>query len=240
VVKPNGEGAAARNIQSSEATKRILAAAFRRLASQGYVNLSMREIAKEAGVNHALINYYYGSKDRLVIAVLDDLNDRLLARQEQMYAADAGYAEKWQRACEFYESDQASGFVRVQMELWAASLSNPGLRQEFVPRVLRWRRLIEKEVRGAIDHYGLKLPVESDAIACWIVDFWVGMEFEMLLGVQEKVSHHALALNAFKSLLLRLDRHHGKSPRKRPRSPQLRRPSTKPAQKKKANHDIPA
>jgi AcrR family transcriptional regulator len=222
VVKPIGE---TRALQSSEATERIRKAAFRRLAQEGYANLSMRDIAREAGVNHALINYYYGSKDRLVIAVLDELNERLLERQQHMYASDAGFADKWQRACEFYEDDLASGFVRVQMELWAASLSNPGLRKEFLPRVLRWRKLIEKEVREAVEHYELKLPFASEAIACFIVDFWVGMEFEMLLGVEEKLSHHRAALDAFKSLLERLDR-----TRARPRKPR-----SQPARRKAGN-----
>src|SRR5688500_20321384 len=68
------------------ATKaKILAAAFRRLASEGYAALSVREIARDAGVNHALINYHFRTKDQLVIAVLEAANLRLLARQDAMY-----------------------------------------------------------------------------------------------------------------------------------------------------------
>src|SRR5215212_215717 len=102
---------------------KILAAAFRRLATDGYAALSVREIAKDAGVNHALINYHFGTKDRLVIAVLDEANRQLLARQQQMYGEPGGFAAKWAQARRFYENDIASGFVRVQAELYAASLS---------------------------------------------------------------------------------------------------------------------
>jgi len=110
----------------------------------------MRDVAAEAGVNHALIHYYFGSKDQLVIAVLDAANRRLIERQTQMYETPGGFAEKWAQARAFYEEDLASGFVRVQMELWAASLSNEALREHFVPRMMEWRRVIEQAVRDAL------------------------------------------------------------------------------------------
>jgi AcrR family transcriptional regulator len=77
----------------AETQTKILDAAFRQLATKGYASLSMREIAKDAGVNHALINYYFRSKDQLVIAVLDEANRQLLERQQKMYAAPSTFAE---------------------------------------------------------------------------------------------------------------------------------------------------
>ncbi|GAC1518673.1 MAG: hypothetical protein NVS2B16_24240 [Chloroflexota bacterium] len=194
-------------IQSPDTSTRILRAAFRRLLEDGYAGLSTREIAAEAGVNHALIHYYFGTKDRLVIAALDDANNQLLERQTRMYESPGGFAEKWARAREYYEQDLASGFVRVQMELWAAGLSNPALRQEVLPRVLAWRRLVEAGVREALEHYELDLPLSANAIACWISSFWWGMEFEMLLGMSEEDAHHLEALDAMQKLLEDLDAH---------------------------------
>jgi AcrR family transcriptional regulator len=113
----------------AETQTKILDAAFRQLATKGYASLSMREIAKDAGVNHALINYYFRSKDQLVIAVLDEANRQLLERQHKMYDAPSTFAEKWAEARRFYKDDVASGFVRVQAELWAASMSDEELRE---------------------------------------------------------------------------------------------------------------
>src|SRR5262252_6807150 len=96
---------------SNDTKTKILEAAFRRLAEDGYAALSVREIGKDAGVNHALINYHFRSKDQLVIAVLDAANRRLLERQQRMYAAPGGFAKKWAQARRFYQSDLASGFV---------------------------------------------------------------------------------------------------------------------------------
>src|SRR5256885_10764148 len=96
---------------------KILDAAFRRLAHDGYTALSMREIAKDAGVNHALINYHFRTKDQLVIAVLDEANRQLLERQQRMYAEPGGFAHKWGEARRFYASGIPSGFVPLQARL---------------------------------------------------------------------------------------------------------------------------
>ena len=185
---------------------RILEAARRRLIEDGYARLSTRQIAAEAGVNHALIHYYFGTKDRLVLAVLDDANRQLLARQSDMYDAPGGFAEKWARARAFYEEDLASGFVRLQMELWAASLANPELRAVFLPRILAWRRVVRAAVRDAVAHYDLDLPVSPEAIADWVCTYWAGMEFENLIGMGEEDGHYREGLDVMQRLLEHLDR----------------------------------
>jgi AcrR family transcriptional regulator len=170
----------------------------------------MREIAKDAGVNHALINYYFRSKDQLVIAVLDEANRQLLERQQKMYAAPSTFAEKWAEARRFYKDDVASGFVRVQAELWAASMSDEALREKFLPRLLAWRKLVLGGVRdalAALDANGVKLPapLTAEAIACWISEFWLGMEFVDLIGGTRERAEHTAALDAVEQLLESLD-----------------------------------
>jgi AcrR family transcriptional regulator len=189
---------------------KLLEAAFRRLAREGYAALSMREIAKDAGVNHALINYHFRSKDQLVIAVLDEANRRLLERQQRMYAAAGGFAEKWAQARVFYKSDLASGFVRLQAELWAASLSDPGLKEKFLPRLVAWRDVVASAVRQALATLaegGVKLPppFTAEVIACWICEFWLGMEFVDLIGTRNEQREHRAALDAMQTLLEELD-----------------------------------
>ncbi len=202
-----------------ETKAKILDAAFRRLANEGYAALSMREIAKSAGVNHALINYHFRSKDELVIAVLDAANRELLARQSRMYAAPGNFAEKWAQARAFYQGDFASGFVRVQAELWAASLSNPGLREKFVPRLRAWRDVVLGAVRDAVETLEangttLPPPFTAEVIATWISEFWLGMEFVDLIGGPAERQQHRAALDAMQVILEALDRP-GKARRKK-------------------------
>ncbi|GAA3351410.1 TetR/AcrR family transcriptional regulator [Amorphoplanes nipponensis] len=55
----------------------LLDAARRRFASQGYSATTVREIADEAGVNVALINRYFSSKEGLFEACLTGADDEL-------------------------------------------------------------------------------------------------------------------------------------------------------------------
>ena len=192
---------------SSDTRSRILEAAFQCLAANGYASLNVRDIAKDAGVNHALISYYFGGKDRLVIAVLDESNRQLLERQRQLYGAPGGFADKWARARLFYESDLASGFVRVQAELWAASLSNADLREQFLPRIQAWKQLVLDGVREAMQAYQVELPppFSAEAIATLLSEFWLGMEFSQLIGASGETARHDATLDAIEALLRTLD-----------------------------------
>jgi len=183
----------------------ILQAARRRLCEAGYAQLNLRDIARDAGVNHALINYHFGGKQQLVLAVLDAANAELLERQKRMYAAPGSPSSKWQQACEFYEQDLQSGFVRLMMELMAASFTDEALRREFLPRLLAWFQVVESAVSDAIDHYGLDLPVSRTVIAAWILSFWNGMEVQMTLGITEQQGHFREALQGVTKLLRRVE-----------------------------------
>jgi len=206
-MHPTTDTGASKHDANSDTRGRILESAFQCLAAHGYASLNVRDIAKDAGVNHALISYYFGGKDRLVIAVLDEANRQLLERQQRLYGAPGGFADKWARARRFYESDLASGFVRVQAELWAASLSNADLREQFLPRIQAWKQLVLDGVREAMQAYQLDLPpaFSAEAIATLLSEFWLGMEFSQLIGASGETARHDATLDAIEALLRTLD-----------------------------------
>ena len=206
----------------------IIDATLRRIGVDGYAHLNLRQIAQEAGVNHALISYHFGSKQQLVLAVLDAANRRLIERQERMYAQPVPASEKWRQACAFYEDDLRSGFVRLTMEMMAASFTDASLRREFVPRMLAWHRLIDEEVAQTIARHGLELPVSARAIGAFIACFWVGMEAQMTVGIDESEGHYLEALQAMHAMLVALEagtsRRRGRAPAKPPSAARPRRP----------------
>jgi len=219
--RPASEAAADRGAPHSGRTDgsatraAILRAARDRLVEVGYANLNVRDIARQAGVNHALIGYHFHGKQQLVLAVLDEANKQLLERQERMYQGTASAGEQWQQACDFYEEDLKSGFVRLLMELMGASFHDQALRREFVPRISGWHRLVEAAVVGFIAKSKLELPVSPQAISAWIVWFWTGMEASMMLGIGEKEGHQREALAAMATLLQSVEGRAGKPIRRR-------------------------
>lgn len=197
-------------LRSDGATTRtlILEATRRRLIEQGYANLSVRDIAADAGVNHALIGYHFNGKQQLVLAVLDDANARLMERQSRMYDDTASTSDQWRQACDLYDDDLRSGFVKLLMELMGASFHDEALRLEFTPRLLAWHALVERAVQRFIDHSGLELPVSARVISAWIGWFWTGIEASMALQIPEKQGHQREALEAVATLLRQVETGH--------------------------------
>lgn len=71
-----------REVRSDESRAKILAAAERAFAGEGLAGARTDAIAAEAGVNKALLYYYYKSKEQLYEAVIEEqlreFNDRAL------------------------------------------------------------------------------------------------------------------------------------------------------------------
>ena len=57
----------------------ILDAARSRLLADGYAGLSTRKVAEEAGVPVSQLNYHFGSKQGLILALFEEENQRRLA-----------------------------------------------------------------------------------------------------------------------------------------------------------------
>src|SRR5215813_15451859 len=79
----------------------FLDAAERLLVREGAAGISTRQLAVEAGQNHGLVHYYFGSVDELLLQALERFSGRVLDRQRAMYGSDAPFIEKWRAAMGF-------------------------------------------------------------------------------------------------------------------------------------------
>ena len=77
-----------------DAKEKLLAAAPRLFAEKGFAGVSIRQLAEAAGVNSAMISYYYGGKEGLYEAVLTTQYERLLTKFEAIAALEAPVKEK--------------------------------------------------------------------------------------------------------------------------------------------------
>lgn len=68
----------------------ILLAARALLASEGYAGLSMRRVAQDAGMSLSNVQHYYGSKERLLEALLLYTMDEFQAKMDRIAVAMAG------------------------------------------------------------------------------------------------------------------------------------------------------
>ena len=191
----------------------IVEAASRCLIERGGAAFSTRGVATAAGVNQSLIHYYFGTKERLMLAVLERINRGLVKRQREMYDAPTSFADKWAQACRYFEQDLASGFVRLLMELTALGVSNPAIGDEVKKVWADWGGLIDRAAREALDRFGIR-SVPPEIVGTYVTGFWKGMELDIMLGSPERETRYWESLATFERFLrwLEAERSEGRRP----------------------------
>src|ERR1044072_3132660 len=108
--------------RTAETGTALLEAAKKVLHQKAYSGLSTRDVAWAAGVPLSQIHYHFGSKQGLVLALFEYLNEQLLDRQDALFHDPRlSVSQQWIKACDYLDDDIASGYVRVLQELVAAS-----------------------------------------------------------------------------------------------------------------------
>jgi AcrR family transcriptional regulator len=190
----------------SETRLRLLAAAEECLRAHGYAGLSTRGVAEAAGMPLSQIHYHFGSKDALVLALLEHQNSRLLERQRITFAAELPLWKRWEKACDYLEEDLASGYVRVLQEMMAAGWSNPEIGAAVRKSLSGWYVLIGAVAKEATARFGGMGPLRADDIACLVGNAFLGCEAMLLLQFEEKEGMQIQrALRRFGSMIRRLE-----------------------------------
>ena len=184
---------------------RILAAAKVVLLDVGYAKLSTRGIAESAGVPLSQIHYHFGSKQNLMLAVLDMENQQRLTRQAAMYQSNLPLWKQWQQACDFFDEDLESGYVRVLMEMTAAGWSNPQIAEAVSAEVQGWFDLLTDVARRAAEQFGSLGPFSPREVAALAGLPFLGAEAVILLGLDESKIAARPALRKIGELLRLLE-----------------------------------
>lgn len=69
--------------ESMSQSERILNAAFKCISTKGYANVSLRDIADEAGVVLSQLNYYYKNKEGLFTQIIKTLSQKYINEFEE-------------------------------------------------------------------------------------------------------------------------------------------------------------
>ena len=65
-----------RKIMKEERREQILEALYRCLLKKPFKETSIKDIAREAGVNHGVLHYYFSDKEEILLKFLDHLIER--------------------------------------------------------------------------------------------------------------------------------------------------------------------
>jgi AcrR family transcriptional regulator len=159
----------------------FLDAAERLLVSVGHAGITTRGLAEEAGANHGLVHYYFGSMENLLARVLERFTDRIIERQRTMYAAhDVPFIEKWRTAMRYLDADRE--YQKVWFELQALAWNRPELRERVSRVDDEWRAVLTEAFAEPRHRYGIDMPLE--ALVSLVITFNEGIIFERLSGIE--------------------------------------------------------
>lgn len=164
----------------------LLDAAVQVLHERGYSALSTREVATAAGVPLSQIHYHFGSKQGLVLALFEYLNEQLFSRQKALFDDPSlSFADQWDRACAFLDDDLASGYVRITHELSAAGWADREVGAVVRESLLGWTKLVTEVARRFEEKVGGFGPLSAEDVGALISNAFIGAESLMLTGIEE-------------------------------------------------------
>ena len=168
-----------------ETKRELLEAAQQVLLDEGYSGLSTRRVAEAAGTQMSQIQYHFGSKEGMILALFEYLNGQLIDRQTRTFEnPDLTIAEKWALSCDYLDEDIDSGYVRVLMELTAAGWSNPAIGAAVRAAYGEWRGLILMITREFEREHGSLGPFTAEQIGALVSASFIGAEAAIMLGYE--------------------------------------------------------
>ena len=167
--------------ERKEPEKALLDAAERLLVEFGHAGVTTRALAAEAGVNHGLVHYYFGSVENLLARVLERFTEGMIERQRAMYASETTFLEKWRTAMLYLVEDRE--YQKVWWELQALAWNRPELQKRVATVNAAWRDVLREAFAEPRERYGLEIPLE--ALVSLVTTFNEGIILERLSGITD-------------------------------------------------------
>jgi len=129
-----------RNLQKTEEIYQVIARLF---AYRGYHSTSMREIARELGMNQSSLYYYFASKQDILFTLMNDAMDDVLAILEKISTTDLLPEDRLNRVLSFYTQYYAGDQERLILLINEMNSLNEEYRSILVGKQRRYVQLIK-------------------------------------------------------------------------------------------------
>ena len=175
----------------------LVAAAYRRIATDGFEGLRTRDVAADVGVNIATLHYYFPTKEALIRAVIGHAMQRFT---ETMPAG--GPAVEQLRG----HLDAILDLIKHDQQLWAVmgELVQRAPRDADLSRIFRqsdgyWRRTLRELIERSVQEGALQPVLDADATAALMIAAIKGLSLPTMAGFQPDVADQIF--QAFRRLL---------------------------------------
>jgi AcrR family transcriptional regulator len=155
--------------------EQIVRATIRCLAREGYTRLTMKNVAREAGVSQGILHYYFADKRAMLVATLEavsrDLDRRVAAAQSRTGRDPRARLRALVHACLEVAVRRPEVWV-VFVEFWGEMLHDRRLRALNAEVYSRTRRLIGRLIGDGVraGHFRPVDPGRAAAVVLGLVD----------------------------------------------------------------------
>lgn len=182
----------------AESDRRMLDAATRLIAKNGYTQTTLEAIGVEAGYSRGLVQHRYGNKDRLLDELIKkiaaDHRERLLERMRGLSGLDALFCEI---DCYLEGMDAPRDSSRAFFMLMHESLGPaPHIRPTFAAISARWHRAIARQIQNGQRDGQIHAGIHPEHEAQLLIATARGLRTQAMLNPQ--TSDIASAIQAFK------------------------------------------
>jgi AcrR family transcriptional regulator len=149
--------------ETSSSRSQLLEAAAVVMANEGYAAVTSRRVADEAGLNRALVHYYFHTMDDLFLALFRHRSEQGLATQAKALKAEQPLWALW----DLYRDTQGTALT---MEFVALSNHRKAIRAEIAESVEKFRAAELEVLTAAFERYGVASGDLSPRVAASLLE----------------------------------------------------------------------
>jgi AcrR family transcriptional regulator len=163
-------------VKRAETRQRILRAAIRTLADQGYARTTARAVATTGGFAPGAIYYHFADLEELFVATARFTSEARLARYRAETDGVTGAVELVRRLRALHAEDSAEGHIAAVQELIAAANTSTRLADEVRASTAVWQDFAANTIHRLIDGTPLAALVPVQETAAAAVATYLGIE----------------------------------------------------------------
>jgi AcrR family transcriptional regulator len=167
----------------------MLRAAAELICERGFGETRIADVAKRAGVSSALVIYYFGTRDRLLVDALRHSEESFYEAAEKMLAEVTSLRErlslliKW--TCVPQTDNEIPGAWGLWFDLWAQAFRHDEVKAGRVELDARWRRMIVDAIKSAEASDELEVDIDARLFALEFSALLDGLSIQVALDDPE-------------------------------------------------------
>ncbi len=155
---PPEKGRKKRYSERPDVRMKLLDAAENLIRDEGYASATVRRIAKQAGLTHQAVFYYFGSLDELLLALYRRTADKHEERLSQALNSENPIRAMW----DVVRDPSATG---LGLEFLALANHNDAVRAEIAARAESFRELEAKAIERHLEARGITPRLSPQMVA---------------------------------------------------------------------------